>query len=35
MYRAGQCIEHYGVGEAYMPVLEALGRYAESQRVNN
>ena len=22
----GQCIEHYGVGEAYMPVLEALGR---------
>ena len=22
----GQCIEQYGVGEAYMPVLEALGR---------
>jgi predicted ATPase len=22
----GQCIEHYGAGEAYMPVLEALGR---------
>ncbi|HJY79831.1 MAG TPA: AAA family ATPase [Candidatus Binatia bacterium] len=22
----GQCIEHYGVGEPYMPVLEALGR---------
>jgi predicted ATPase/DNA-binding winged helix-turn-helix (wHTH) protein len=22
----GQCIEHYGTGEAYMPVLEALGR---------
>ena len=22
----GQCLEHYGVGEAYMPVLEALGR---------
>jgi predicted ATPase len=22
----GQCIEHYGVGEAYLPVLEALGR---------
>ena len=21
----GQCIEHYGAGEAYMPVLEALG----------
>jgi DNA-binding winged helix-turn-helix (wHTH) protein len=22
----GQCIEHYGPGEAYLPVLEALGR---------
>ena len=22
----GQCIEHYGVGEAYLPVLESLGR---------
>src|SRR5262249_20946861 len=22
----GQCIEHYGAGEAYRPVLEALGR---------
>src|SRR5262245_16138835 len=22
----GQCIDHYGVGEAYLPVLEALGR---------
>ncbi len=22
----GQCIEHYGVGEAYLPVLEAMGR---------
>jgi DNA-binding winged helix-turn-helix (wHTH) protein/tetratricopeptide (TPR) repeat protein len=22
----GQCIEHYGVSEAYLPVLEALGR---------
>ncbi|HEV8716994.1 MAG TPA: AAA family ATPase [Candidatus Binatia bacterium] len=22
----GQCIEHHGAGEAYMPVLEALGR---------
>ena len=22
----GQCIEHYGAGEAYMPLLEALGR---------
>ena len=22
----GQCIEHYGVGEAYLPILEAFGR---------
>src|SRR2546428_1901944 len=22
----GQCLDHYGVGEAYLPVLEALGR---------
>ena len=22
----GQCVEHYGAGEAYQPVLEALGR---------
>jgi len=22
----GQCIQHYGAGEAYLPVLEALGR---------
>jgi tetratricopeptide (TPR) repeat protein len=22
----GQCIEHYGVGEPYLPILEALGR---------
>jgi len=22
----GQCIEQYGAGEAYMPILEALGR---------
>lgn len=22
----GQCVEHYGAGEAYMPVLEALGQ---------
>jgi predicted ATPase len=31
----GYCIEHYGVGEAYLPVLEALGqlgRELESQR---
>src|SRR5262249_10245780 len=25
----GQCIEHYGVGEAYLPVLEALSRLGE------
>jgi predicted ATPase/DNA-binding winged helix-turn-helix (wHTH) protein len=23
----GQCIEHYGAGEAYLPILEALGRW--------
>jgi DNA-binding winged helix-turn-helix (wHTH) protein/predicted ATPase len=23
----GQCIEHYGVGEAYLPLLEALGQW--------
>ena len=22
----GQCVEQYGAGEAYLPVLEALGR---------
>jgi AAA ATPase domain len=22
----GQCLEHYGAGEAYMPILDALGR---------
>src|SRR5436309_2868776 len=22
----GQCVDHYGVGEPYLPVLEALGR---------
>jgi predicted ATPase len=26
MVGRGQCIEHYGVGEAYLPILEALGR---------
>ena len=25
----GQCIEHYGVGEAYLPMLEALGRLGQ------
>jgi DNA-binding winged helix-turn-helix (wHTH) protein len=32
----GQCIEHYGAGEAYLPVLEAVGRLcrrAEGNRV--
>lgn len=32
----GQCVEHYGVGEPYMPVLEALGRLcrgSEGERV--
>jgi class 3 adenylate cyclase len=31
----GQCIEHYGAGEAYLPLLEALGRLgreSEGQR---
>lgn len=27
----GQCIEHYGAGEAYLPVLEALGRLCRAQ----
>ncbi|HEV8717544.1 MAG TPA: AAA family ATPase [Candidatus Binatia bacterium] len=26
----GQCIEHYGAGEAYLPVLEALGHLART-----
>lgn len=26
----GQCIEHYGAGEAYLPVLDALGRLCRS-----
>src|SRR5262249_17372464 len=28
----GQCIEHYGAGEAYLPVLEALGRLCRQPR---
>ena len=28
----GQCIEQYGTGEAYMPVLEALGRLCRTTR---
>jgi DNA-binding winged helix-turn-helix (wHTH) protein len=27
---AGQCVEHYGTGEAYLPVLEALGQLCRS-----
>jgi DNA-binding winged helix-turn-helix (wHTH) protein/predicted ATPase len=27
----GQCIEHYGAGEAYLPVLEALGQLCKAQ----
>jgi predicted ATPase len=27
----GQCIEHYGAGEPYLPVLEALGRLCREQ----
>ena len=30
----GQCIEHYGAGEAYLPVLEALGGCVEKQNGN-
>lgn len=28
----GQCIEHFGPGEAYLPVLEALGRLCRAPR---
>src|SRR5712691_11752303 len=27
----GQCVEHYGAGEAYLPVLEALGRLCRKE----
>src|SRR5262245_31639601 len=27
----GQCLEHYGTGEAFLPVLEAIGRLAREQ----
>ena len=27
---SGQCVEHYGPGEAYLPVLEALGKLCRS-----
>lgn len=26
----GQCIEHYGAGEAYLPILDAIGRLIQS-----
>ena len=32
MIGRGQCIEHYGPGEAYLPVLEAIGRLARDPR---
>ena len=25
----GQCVDHYGIGEAYLPILEALGRLCQ------
>jgi AAA ATPase domain len=28
----GQCVEHYGEGEPYLPVLEALGQLARGPR---
>src|SRR5262245_55849309 len=28
----GQCVEHYGTGEAYLPILEALGRLCRTPR---
>ena len=30
----GQCIDHYGVGEAYLPVLEALGPLVANREEN-
>jgi predicted ATPase len=29
----GQCVEHYGAGEAYLPILEALGRLGRDATV--
>jgi len=31
-FARGQCIEHYGAGEAYLPVLEALGQLCRQPR---
>ena len=28
----GQCIDHYGAGEAYLPLLDALGRLGRGPR---
>src|SRR5262245_2685629 len=28
----GQCLEHHGIGEAYLPILEALGRLGREPR---
>ncbi|MEW6208099.1 MAG: AAA family ATPase [Acidobacteriota bacterium] len=30
--RRGQCLEHYGTSEAYLPVLEAIGRLCREER---
>jgi len=30
----GQCVEHYGAGEAYLPILEALGRLCREEEGN-
>jgi DNA-binding winged helix-turn-helix (wHTH) protein len=32
-FMRGQCIEHYGSGEAYLPILEALGRLGRDDEV--
>jgi predicted ATPase/DNA-binding winged helix-turn-helix (wHTH) protein len=31
----GQCIDHYGAGEAYLPLLDALGRLARGENGNS
>jgi predicted ATPase/DNA-binding winged helix-turn-helix (wHTH) protein len=31
----GQCIEHYGMGEAYLPILEALSRLGRDDEVSS
>jgi DNA-binding winged helix-turn-helix (wHTH) protein/tetratricopeptide (TPR) repeat protein len=32
-FMRGQCIEHYGMGEAYLPILEAMGRLGRDDQV--